>query len=153
MINFCSTDVVAQSSPQYIFLVRHAEKANDGTKDPPLTQEGEIRAERLAHVLKSFDISAVYSTDYQRTRDTANPIANASEVDVQLYDPRSDMIIDALSSHNGNILIVGHSNSTPTLCNRIIGKEKYQKLDESVYTQLFIISKIDGYYGSAISEY
>ena len=39
----------------------------------------------------------------------------------------------------GTVLISGHSNTTPMLVNRLIGKERYQQFDESDYDNLFIV--------------
>ncbi|GAI92910.1 unnamed protein product, partial [marine sediment metagenome] len=50
-----------------IFLVRHAEKAQDSTSDPPLTSEGKARAQELAYILKHVPLVAIYSTPYIRT--------------------------------------------------------------------------------------
>lgn len=127
-----------------IYLVRHAEKADDGTKDPALTETGADRSERLAAFLSDANIKYVYSTDYQRTRNTAAPLAAAIGSSVNIYDP-SDLsvmasIVDSLKGNN--ILIVGHSNTTPNLTNLIIGEEKYQPIDESDYSNLFILTKI-----------
>jgi hypothetical protein len=36
--------------------------------------------------------------------------------------------------------VVGHSNLNPEWVNYILGKEKYQDLDESVYGSLFIVT-------------
>jgi len=40
-------------------------------------------------------------------------------------------------------MIVGHSNTTPTFVNKIIGQNKYEEIDEKEYGTLFII-KITG---------
>jgi len=127
-----------------IYLVRHSEKADDGTKDPALTEIGADRSERLAAFLSDANIKYVYSTDYQRTKETAAPLATAIGATVNIYDPRDLSImagiVDSLAGNN--ILIVGHSNTTPTLTNLISGDEKYQPIDESDYSNLFVLTKI-----------
>ena len=37
------------------------------------------------------------------------------------------------------ILIVGHSNTTPILANKILGKQYYSEIDESIHGNLYII--------------
>ncbi|MEE9373427.1 MAG: phosphoglycerate mutase family protein [Saprospiraceae bacterium] len=154
-ISIFNTQVIAQSvtSDQTIFLVRHAEKADDGTRDPDLNAKGKRRALKLAEMLISFDIAIIYSTDYKRTRQTAAPLADALGLEVKLYDPRSKVVIADVKTGSGNILIVGHSNTTPMVTNAILGEAKYKQLDEKEYTKLFILARVSGAYGSAISEF
>ena len=128
-----------------IFLVRHAEKADDGTRDPPLTEIGANRAASLSKLLLKENINQIYSTDYLRTKHTAQPHARALGLTVQIYDPRKlSEFADQLGALKGqNILVVGHSNSTPTLANHILGSDTYQQYDESEYSNLIVIT-IDG---------
>ena len=58
-----------------IYLVRHSEKdlfSNNST-DPPLTKCGEQRSENLSTFLKDVELDAIYSTNYNRTKNTALP--------------------------------------------------------------------------------
>ena len=41
------------------------------------------------------------------------------------------------------VLVVGHSNTTPYFANKILGEDKYQDIDDSVNSMLFIVT-IDG---------
>ena len=61
------------ASPTYtIYLVRHAEKATG--PDPELTRAGAERAGRIGGWLQGRNISAVWSSDYRRTRQSKNQI-------------------------------------------------------------------------------
>lgn len=139
-----------------IYLVRHAEKQLS-TDDPKLTAAGIERAAALAKRLHEVPLSAVYSTDYHRTRETAEPVAQDHKLPIQIYDPRSlEIFADRLKSdHSGqSILVVGHSNTTPTLSNILLGEEKYSNLEESVYDQLFSIAiEPDGSVTSSIEQF
>ena len=59
----------AQTRTTTVFIVRHAERA-DTPGDSPLSEEGEKRAETLARMLRVSAVSAVFSTDTARTRET-----------------------------------------------------------------------------------
>lgn len=135
------TAKVPESNATFI-LVRHAEKAGS-ERDSPLTAEGMERAERLASLLTDMPLQAVYSTDFARTIATARPSASRRGLEVDLYEAGNiDSLGTALMRHHksGAVLISGHSNTTPALVNRLIGEERYRKIDESDYSQLFIVT-------------
>src|SRR3546814_8741144 len=67
-------------------VVRHAEKVDDGSRDPSLTDAGRARAHALAGLLRSRDVVAVYATDFRRTRDTAEPTAAVHDLSIISYD-------------------------------------------------------------------
>ncbi|MBN2733177.1 MAG: histidine phosphatase family protein [Balneolaceae bacterium] len=137
-----------QQPPQTIsktttfIVVRHAEKADDGTKDPPLNETGIKRAKTLADHLKETNITAIYSTPYKRTMQTVQQIADTKALQIKTYDPFADSVMVKMleNESGGTVLISGHSNTTPRLVNQLIGEERYQKFDESDYDNLFIIT-------------
>ncbi len=132
------------SSTRSIYLVRHAEKVDDGTKDPDLTEEGRLRAAALYETLISANIASVYSSDYKRTRNTAQPTAEKRNLPIQIYNPGAlEDFSKELLSQKGDALVLGHSNSTPSLANHLLSKEVYESYDESEYDHIIII-KISG---------
>lgn len=125
-----------------VYLVRHAEKEATDGRDPLLTKEGMERADRLQTLLQAVEMDAIYSTNYQRTQLTAAPTAKNKELDVESYDPRAlDAFANQLKQEKKGqkILVVGHSNTTPTLANALIGQTQFTKLDESEYGHLFVV--------------
>lgn len=143
----CFSHVLAQSDSTNVettfILMRHAQKLDDGTKDPQLSDEGKNQAEELSEWLHSnFDISAIYSTDYKRTKLTAGPTAEAEELEIQIYDFQDPVgflknLVD--NNHGKTILIVGHSNTTPMFANIIMGRKEFESLPENEYNKLFIV--------------
>lgn len=124
--------------------MRHAEKVGDGTRDPELTDIGHQRAERLASLLSDKNIKGIFSTDFIRTRDTAAPLSRLLGIGTQIYDHKNTAaLIDALRSLGGNSVVVGHSNSTPTLANSILEETYYEQFDEKQYDQIIEI-KVTG---------
>ncbi|RMH19196.1 MAG: histidine phosphatase family protein [Gemmatimonadetes bacterium] len=124
--------------PVVIYLVRHAEVAPDGTRDPALSERGRERAAALARVLGEAGLGRVLSTDLRRTRQTAAPIAEDLGVEVESYDPRAlPELAAALRAAGGRILVVGHSNTTPALV-AALGGDPGEPIDESVeYDRLY----------------
>ncbi len=123
------------------FLVRHAEKR--GEKNPSLTKQGFERADILAEILSTVDLHAVYSTDYNRTQQTAEPTAVNQGLTTQIYNGK-DLESSAksiLEKHKmEKVLIVGHSNTTPDFINQLIGSNEYEHLSESQFDNLFIVT-------------
>lgn len=142
---FILSSFAQESKLTTIVVVRHAEKANDGSKDPALTELGAQRALRLKAMISS-KVTAVYSTNYVRTTKTVEPIAKAHGLPVGIYDPRDGEAINKIIASNvgGIIVIVGHSNTVPGIINKLIGEEKYAQLSDSEYDKIFIITVDSG---------
>jgi phosphohistidine phosphatase SixA len=123
-------------------LIRHAEKESDGTKDPALTAEGRQRAQDLAQLLSQANISAIYSTPFQRTRQTVQMLAKDHQLEILEYDPFEETVIqEMINRHPGGLVVIsGHSNTTPQFVNQLIGEERYPQLDESDYGNIFMVT-------------
>lgn len=103
----------AAAAQSTIFLVRHAEKV-DESLDPNLSAAGHGRAQRLATVLRDARISAIFVTEFKRTRQTANPLAQMINVIPQsIPKNNSTLLITRLRGSTGNVLVVGHSDTIP----------------------------------------
>ncbi len=135
-----SAPYAVSAEQRKIYLVRHAEKMISANHDPSLTAVGFQRARNLAVLLKDEEISTIYSTDYKRTKQTAAPTAKAMKMDVVIYDPRQlKAFAEQVKQSSGNLLIVGHSNTTPKLVS-LLGGDDHGKIDESEYDRLYLLS-------------
>lgn len=141
------------SGEQVIFLIRHAEKAEDGTRDPDLKEAGKLRAEKLVQVLGNYNISHIYSTNYKRTMQTATPLAKQLGLEIKTYDPSIQNVYKTILEEKGNILVVGHSNTTYRMVNAIVNESKFPPIGENEYSNLFVIVKVGDHYGAAVSKY
>ena len=128
-----SSHPAASDSATFI-LVRHAEKATAPPKDPPLTEAGQDRAQRLADGLQGTRLDAVYSSPYQRTRQTAAPVAQAQGLTVIDYNPDDAAFATRLRADHprGTVLVVGHSNTLPPLARALCGCN-VADMDERIY--------------------
>jgi len=131
----------AQNSPKTIYIVRHAEKQLEG-KDPELAYVGEVRAKKLAQILEKEAIKRVLSTDYTRTRNTAQPTAAAAGLTLEVYDPKNqDALVADLRASEGNVLVVGHSNTVSQLANAFVGEgEKFADLTDLEYDYIYVVT-------------
>jgi len=129
------------------YLIRHSEKdRSDSTNpDPELNQNGLDRAIKWAEVFDPVDLDAIYSTNYERTTMTAAPTSVKKNIDVAFYDPRNIDAEGFIEENKGkNVLVVGHSNTTPMFTNLLIGEEKYPSMDDNDNGSLFIVRIVDG---------
>ena len=138
LIVLLSQIAIAQTTT--IYFIRHAEKA-DSSKDPVLSDAGIQRSNHWNDVFSAINFDAVYSTNYNRTQQTAAPIAKKNKVIVKLYDPKTIDIEKIKKEHLGQtILIVGHSNTTPDLVNKLIHQNVYETIDETTFGNLYIVT-------------
>lgn len=116
-----------------MYVVRHAEREDDGSDDPGLSETGRARAFALADTLADVAIDAVYTTQLRRTVDTAAPLLAARQVPVHQWPVERGQaashvsaLAEALCSrHNeASILVVGHSNTVPQLVAALGGRSE-----------------------------
>jgi broad specificity phosphatase PhoE len=139
----------AAGAQQAILLVRHAEKATDSNEAAvPLSDAGAARAARLAEVLKSAGVTAVYATDTVRARKTAEPLAKAAGLQVRIYAPKDadgkpapGILVDRLEKEEpkGIVLVVGHSNTLPEIL-AALGYAAKVEIRSSQYDDLFVVT-------------
>jgi len=123
-----------------VYLVRHAEKTQD-SDDPALRTEGVARAEALAEIMRDAGVTAVHSTDFRRTRDTAAPTAARLGLDMRGYHwDEMDALAAAIRHEGGRHLVVGHSDTTPELVG-LLGGDPGAPIDEPTeYDRLYIVT-------------
>jgi broad specificity phosphatase PhoE len=136
----------SQATTTMIF-VRHAEKSLDDGDDPGLSPAGQLRAAELSRQLVDADvvagIDAIYSTPFKRTVDTAQPVADALGLEINRYDPSDNEAVleTILKKHKGKIiLVVGHSNTLPTLIADLGASKKVPPIAENEYDNIYVIS-------------
>jgi broad specificity phosphatase PhoE len=122
----------------HYFLVRHAEK-RDSSPDTPLSEVGWDRALSLRNQLIGKRIDAIFSSNYSRTRQTAQPLADALSTPLSIYQPDTTGSLAAvLKKMNGkNILVVGHSNTIPPLVAGLSGETV--AIADNDYDNLFVV--------------
>jgi len=138
-----STSALAQT----VFVVRHAEKVSES--DQRLTDAGRARAKRLAAMLGSAGIRAIYATDTERAKDTAKPLADALKIPIATYDVGAGMAKGAPDASafaaqlrrdhaNDAVLVVGHSNTLPAILGALGCKEEVT-IAAQQYDDLFVV--------------
>lgn len=131
---------------QSVFVVRHAERADTAAgaspmmaSDPDLSDAGRARAQSLAAMLKDAGVTAIFTTQYKRTRQTAEPLAKALGLEVTVVNA-NDMagLIEKVKAASGNVLVVGHSNTVGDVVAKL-GVADPPKVGDNDYDNLFVV--------------
>ena len=139
----------AEPGPTTVFLVRHAEKT-DG-RDPALSAPGVERARELARITADAGIAAIYSTQFTRTRQTAQAVAERLGLSVievavggdSIETHARELADRILEEHAGQrVLVVGHSNTVPEVI-QALGVSPEPRLTEKDYDDLFVVTVYD----------
>ena len=108
--------------------------------DPDLSDAGRARAESLALMLKSANVTTIIATPYKRTQQTAAPLAKALGIEITTIGARETAKLPALVREaRGNVLVVGHSNTVPATLEEL-GVTTPVTLDDAEYDNLFIVT-------------
>ncbi|WP_298425721.1 phosphoglycerate mutase family protein [uncultured Kordia sp.] len=139
----CFAQEAKDSETSVYYLIRHAEKdrSDKTNKNPNLTEKGQNRAHNWAKMFQHITFDAVYSTEYNRTQQTAAPTAKTNELKVITYHPYKINFEDFLKDTKGKtVLIVGHSNTTPAFTNKLLGEEKFESIDDNNNGNVYIVT-------------
>ena len=140
---------VAKDAPRAaattVLLVRHAEKAAEPAADPPLTADGEARAQALVQVARDAGVTAIVTTQFQRTRMTAAPLAQALGITADVVTARGpdhprEVARTILERHAGEtVLVVGHSNTIPEIV-AALGAPHPGVIADATHDNLFVVT-------------
>lgn len=132
----------SQKKVTTVYLVRHAEKEilQSDNKNPNLSQEGILRSEKLAQLLKNKKINQIYSTDFLRTLQTAQPLSTLINKKPIIYNPKNlETLANTILQNNKGekVLIIGHSNTLIPLIKAFGGNINLEEIKENEYFYLF----------------
>jgi phosphohistidine phosphatase SixA len=136
-----------------VFLARHAEKETAPPEDPPLTAAGKERAQTLMRMLGGTGIKTIYTSQFLRTRQTAEPLAQQLGIDVtaltikmddknprKISDQSFEEVVNKVYERAGeSVLIVGHSNTLAEIIKRL-GGDMMPSVDDKEFDDLFVVT-------------
>ncbi|HSU16763.1 phosphoglycerate mutase family protein [Longimicrobium sp.] len=141
------TAAAQQPGETTVILVRHAEKAAPASAmdgDPALSPAGEQRARDLEALLRGRHVDAIVTTQFKRTRMTAQPLADSLHLVPEVVQAGAPDHVAAVAElirtrHAGQtVLVVGHSN-TVTAIIAALGGPALGDLCDSAYGNLFTL--------------
>ena len=129
---------IASAQP-IVVIVRHAEKATNGGNDPDLSSAGQARANELARILKDSEVTAIFTTEFKRTQETAAPTAISAHLTPTVVAAKDTAALVAkLHQLNGNALVVGHGDTIPNIV-KALGINRPINISDADYSELLIV--------------
>ena len=136
--------------PALTVLVRHADR--DPGFDPPLNDAGMKRVQDLAATLRDAKFSAIITSDFVRTRDTAKPVAEMlglAPIEIRYKNVERDAhvkaVVEAVGKQTGGaVLVVGHSETLKDIIAGIGGPRFANDICGNVYDHLFLLVQVAG---------
>ena len=142
-----ATPALAQTpASTVVILVRHAERAPEPRNDPGLSPAGDARARALAAALADARLDGIVTTQYLRTRATAEPVATAQGItpDVVQTAGGTPAHVQAVAEHvrqryaGKTVLVVGHSNTIPAIATAL-GAPPLPDLNDAEFSTMFVV--------------
>lgn len=138
--------LLSAASTTTVFVMRHAEKAEAPTEDPPLSPAGEARALELAQHFgrgpKALGFDSIIVSELRRTQETVRPLANHLGIPVIVVpagDPAEAARRALDENRGGRVLIVGHSDTVPAIIEELSGEE-VPEMSELEYGVVYVVS-------------
>src|SRR5688572_3557377 len=142
-----SSAVPVTATATTVVVVRHAEKSTDDPRDPTLSAVGQERARALRAVLRNAGVTDIYTTQYKRTRQTAEPLAQQTGIAITERPANAansatyarDLAQEILTRSAGKgVLVVGHSNTVPDIVKALSGVA-VPAITDPEYDHIFIV--------------
>lgn len=142
VLTLCATGT-ALAQATTVVVVRHAEKVDDSA-DPLLSEAGNARAHALAEALAHAGVTAILTTQYERTRSTAAPLGERVGVAPIVVAAAGRTHVNDVAARvrelgPGTIVVVGHSNTVPAIV-RALGGPDVGEIPDSAYDDMFVLT-------------
>jgi phosphohistidine phosphatase SixA len=133
---------LAADFPITVYLVRHAERADTPANDPILSPVGTARANKLAGLLSGKKVTAVYTSEFARTRLTGKPLADQMHIAVndRISGGKTQELAQAiLNGKDRAVLVVGHSNTVPSVI-AALGAGNVPPIPETEFDNFYVVT-------------
>lgn len=135
------------------YFIRHAEKRTDQGSDPELTDKGAERAEQWVNFFFLKDLDVILTSDFKRTRATAQPLARSKKMDLITYDVKTLTAAELLKKYRGKtVALYGHSNTINEYTNQLQTDSIYKALNDADYDHYFLVRVDESGKSSGVKE-
>lgn len=120
-----------------VVLVRHAERDLSGAD--ALSSAGRKRAQLLARMFDGAGVSALFTSEFARTRQTAAPLAQTLGIIPRVIASDFEAASDEIRQAGPWSIVVGHSDSVPLLI-AALGGPSNLRIEEDEFDRMFVVS-------------
>jgi len=121
-----------------VILVRHAERLSSGD-DPGLSAAGKRRAALLTTMFADANVSAIFTSTFRRTKDTAAPLAQKTGLTPQVIADDPAQATTQILGGGSCVVVIGHSNTVPEFIRALGGPADIEIQDEE-FDRMFVLS-------------
>jgi phosphohistidine phosphatase SixA len=123
-----------------VLFVRHADiDLPPGSSNPPLNAKGRARADTLAHIASAAGVTAIFTSSFTRTKQTAEPLAARLGLQPQLAPPPPTFVQQVVSGALGEVIVVaGHSDTVPEMIAALSASRP--TIGEREFDSLFVVA-------------
>jgi phosphohistidine phosphatase SixA len=122
-----------------VILVRHAERVSSG-EDPGLSAAGKRRAGVLATMLADADVSAIFTSTFRRTKETAAPLAQKTGLAPRVIDDDVATAKTEIIGGGSRVVVIGHSDTVPEFIHALGGPSDVQ-IEDDEFDRMFVLSR------------
>ena len=130
---------MALSEIATVLVVRHADiDLPPSSGNPALNAEGRLRADALARVVGDAGVTAIFTSQFIRTRQTVAPIAAQLGLTPQLVPPPTVFAQQVRTGEPGDVVLVaGHSDTVPEILTAL-GAAPPPPITEAEFDNLYV---------------
>ena len=133
----CSSPAPAKEPLMIVVLVRHAEPLA-ASGNPGLSTAGTRRAAVLARMLAGSGVTAVFTSDLRRTKDTAAPLAQLLSIAPVEIANNPAAAATQIKAAGERVVVVGHSNTVPAIIKALGGPPDLQ-IGPTEFDRMFVL--------------
>ncbi len=119
-----------------VILIRHAERHPAGN-DPSLSPAGKRRAQLLVKMLDRTGVTAIFTSAFKRTKETAAPLVAKLAVTARPIDEDMGRAKAQILAAGACVLVVGHSDTVPAFIAALGGPAV--TIEDEEFDRMFVL--------------